>query len=81
MCTMLAIAVVTLCHEYMRADFMDKALTAEYGQEYLTWREDYEYPGFKPLVTAIKNAQAPAANAATPAASEPAAPAVQPAAT
>lgn len=47
--TMLAISTVTLLHEYMRSEAMDKALTAEYGQDYLNWREDFEYPGFRPL--------------------------------
>jgi hypothetical protein len=46
MMSALFISAVTLVHEYMRSDYMDKALTAEYGHAYLDWRESYEYPGF-----------------------------------
>ena len=57
MCLSLVISCITNVHEYMRSDYMDKALAAVYEQEYLTWRENYEYAGFEELHSAIQNAR------------------------
>ena len=57
MATMIALSCVNLAHQYMKADFMDKALTAEYGQPYLNWRQNYEHSGYKAISDAIAAAK------------------------
>lgn len=55
--TMVALSCVKLAHEYMKAEFMDKALTAEYAQSYLNWKATYEHSGQKAIADAIEAAK------------------------
>ena len=41
MATMVGVSIATIAHEYLKSDFMDKALTAQYDEPYLNWRQTY----------------------------------------
>lgn len=44
--TLLTIALLTIAHEYLRAEYMDKALTSVYeGHGYLEWKAEYTKNG------------------------------------
>lgn len=42
MCLVILLTVVQICSQFMRGEFIGKALEETYEQEYLDWKKTYE---------------------------------------